>query len=330
MMRWLVVMPYARPGHMGMDFAEELRALGHAADVFDYRRDNVLYKNRSTKGAYQRALNRALERRCRDTRPDVVLVVKGGPLTAEVIRRVKDVSGALVVNVFPDNPLLMMPFEHIEPYDLFFTKERYALRQLETVGLRNLHYLPMYCVPSLHHPVPLTDADAAALRGVVALVGARYPYRERLVRELAEYPLRIWGPGWRGAGAGVAARVAGGFIDGPAKLAVYRGATVSLNPHHPMNDVVGVNTRTFELAAAGACQLVDLKDELSPLFKPGEEVLAYRDLPELRRLLGYQLAHPDEAQAIGQNARRRALAEHTVRHRLEEMIAVVKDRLGRG
>jgi spore maturation protein CgeB len=149
------------------------------------------------------------------------------------------------------------------------------------------------------------------------------------VRELADFPLRVWGPGWRAADASGAARVGGGFIDGAAKLALYCGATLSLNPHHPMNDIVGVNTRAFELAAAGACQVVDLKDELAPLFKPGEEVVAYRDLPELRRQLTYYLAHPDEARAIGDNARRRALAEHTVRHRLEEIIAATRDRLGR-
>jgi spore maturation protein CgeB len=140
----------------------------------------------------------------------------------------------------------------------------------------------------------------------------------------------VWGPGWRAAGPELARHVAGGFVEGRAKLAVYCGATLSLNPHHPMNDIVGVNTRTFELAAAGACQVVDLKDELPHLFKPGEEVLAYRDLPELRRQLGYHLAHADEARAIGANARQRALAEHTVRHRVEEIVAAVRDRLGRG
>jgi spore maturation protein CgeB len=328
-MRWLIVMPYARAGLMGMDFAEELTALGHQVEVFPYRRDNVLYKNKPTKAAYQRALNRRLERRCADGRPDVVLVVKGGPLGPEVLQRVKRVSGAVLLNVFPDNPLWMMPFAQIEPYDLFFTKERYALRQLEMVGLRNLHYLPMYCVPSLHHPVPLEPPDAAALRGVVALVGARYPYRERLLRELTDYPVRVWGPGWRREDPVLGATVAGGFVDGDAKLGIYCGATLSLNPHHPMNDIVGINTRTFELAAAGACQVVDLKDDLPHLFKPGEEVVVYRDLPELRRLLTHHLAHPDEARAIGENARRRALAEHTVRHRLEEMIAAMRERLGR-
>jgi spore maturation protein CgeB len=315
---------------MGMDFAEELRGRGHGVDTFAYRRDNVLYKNRRTKSAYQHLLNRRLERRCAQRRPDVVLVIKGGPITPDLVRRIRTRSRAVVVNFFPDNPLWMMPLGHIEPYDLFFTKERYALRQLELAGLRNLHYLPMYCVPSLHHPVALGEAEAAALRGVVALVGARYPYRERLVRELADYPLRVWGPGWRRVDdKRVAPVVAGGFLDGRAKLAVYCGATLSLNPHHPMNDIVGVNTRAFELAAAGACQVVDLKDELPHLFKPGEEVLAYRDLAELRRQLAYHLAHPDEARAIGENARRRALAEHTLRHRLDEMVAALTDRFGR-
>jgi len=110
---------------------------------------------------------------------------------------------------------------------------------------------------------------------------------------------------------------------------VYSGATLSLNHHHPMNDIAGVNTRTFELAAAGACQVVDWKEDLPALFTPGREVLAYRDLGELRRLLDYHLAHPEEAREIGQQALKRALGEHTLRHRLEEMLAVVEQRFGR-
>ena len=325
-MRWLIALPYERPGLMGMDFADELRGLGHSVATFAYRRDNVLYKNKSTKAAYQSALNRRLERHCADDRPDVILVIKGGPIAADVVRRLKSATRAVIVNVFPDNPLWMMPFDQIEPYDLFFTKERYALRQLEMIGLRNLHYLPMYCVPALHHPVGLDAAEAADLRGVVALVGARYPYRERLVQELLDLPVRVWGPGWRRAGPELAARVGGGFIEGREKLAVYCGATLSLNPHHPMNDVAGVNTRAFELAATAACQVVDLKDDLPHLFKPGDEVVTFRDLPELRRQITYYLAHPDEARAIGENARRRALAEHTVRHRVEEIVAAVHAR----
>jgi spore maturation protein CgeB len=328
-MRCLVVLALERAGDFGVDFRDELAAMGHEVRTFAYRRENFLYRNRSTKDAYQRVILARLERECREWRPAIVLVLKGGPIPAELIQRVKARTGALFLNVFPDNPLLMMPFLHIEPYDVFFTKERYAMRQLQLVGLRNLYYLPLYCVPAFHHPVELTRGEARALEGVIALVGRRYPYRERLVAELADYPIGVWGPDWeRAPDPRVRAVVRGGGVWGRAKLVVYSGSRLSLNPHHPLNDIVGVNIRTFELAAAGACQVVDLKEDLPPLFKPGEEVVAYRDLAELRRQLDYYRSHPDETRAIAESSRRRALAEHTLRHRIEEMLSVVDERFG--
>jgi spore maturation protein CgeB len=328
--RWLIVLPFERPGLMGVDFADELRGLGHEVRLFAYRRDNLLYKNHPTKAPYQRLIRRRLQRACTEWRPDVVLVIKGGPITPALVQQIKRRRDVLVVNVFPDNPLWMIPFECIEAYDVFFTKERYALRALQSVGLRNLHYLPMYCVPSQHHPVTLTEAERARYRADVSLVGSRYPYRERLVRALADYPLRVWGAGWsRAVDPAVRRLVAGGAVLGRAKLAVYSGSTVSLNPHHPMNDIVGVNTRAFELAAAGVCQVADDKEDLAALFKPGDEVVTYHDLGELQRALDYYVARPDEARAIGANARRRALTEHTLRHRVEEMLAVLRQRFAR-
>ena len=329
-MRWLIVLPFARPGLMGTDFGAELRELGHEVRLFAYRRDNPLYKNTPTKAAYQLWILRRLERVCLRYRPDAVLVIKGGPITPGLVRRIKARLDVVFVNFFPDNPLWMIPFECIEAYDVFFTKERYAMRSLQAVGLRNLHYLPMYCVPSLHHPVSPTAEEAERFGAAVSLVGSRYAYRERLVHELADYPLRVWGGGWsRVEDPVLRARVAGGPVFGHDKLCVYAASTLSLNPHHPMNDIVGVNTRAFELAAAGSCQVADFKEDLATLFKPGEEALVYRDPGELKRTLDFHLAHPDEARAIGENARRRALAEHTLRHRVEEMLHVVRERFGR-
>ena len=325
-MRWLIVLPFARPGLMGVDFGDELTRLGHEVRLFPYRRDNPLYKNTPTKAAYQKLILRRLERACLDWRPEVVLVIKGGPITPDFVERVRAKVGARFVNFFPDNPLWMIPFACLEAYDVFFTKERYALRTLQSVGLRNLHYLPMYCVPALHHPVTLTADEQRRFGAAVSLVGSRYDYRERLVRELADRPLRVWGGGWRAVHDPAVRRlVAGGPVSGRDKLCVYAGSTLSLNPHHPMNDIVGVNTRAFELAAAGACQVADFKEDLATLFKPGEEVLVYRDLGELGRLLDHYLARPEEARAIGDNARRRALAEHTLGHRVAEMLAVLQD-----
>ena len=51
-------------------------------------------------------------------------------------------------------------------------------------------------------------------------------------------------------------------------------------------------------------------------------------LADLRRQLDHYLAHPEEAAALGENARRRALAEHTLRHRIEEIVAAIDERGG--
>ena len=329
-MRWLIVLPFERSGHMGMDFRDELQAMGHEVHTFAYRRENPLYKNRGTKETYQRFILGRLERACLDWRPAVVLVIKGGPIEGALIDRVKAKTGARFLNLFPDNPLLMIPFERIEAYDLFFTKERYALRALEHVGLKNLHYLPLYCVPDLHHKVALREDEAPGVTSAISVVGSWYPYRERLLAELSRYPIRVWGGGWnRARSPAVRSMVAGKAVWGRAKLAVYAGSTLSLNHHHPLNDIVGVNTRAFELAASGVCQVADLKEDLPSLFTPGEELVAYRDLEDLKRQLDYYLAHPDEAHAIGANAQTRALKEHTLRHRIETMLAVMEERFGR-
>lgn len=326
-MRWLIVLPSAQPGLMGMDFADELRGLGHEVRTFAYRRDNPLYKNKATKPAYQRWILGRLARVAAGWRPETLLVIKGGPLPPDFLRGLRARLDTRILNFFPDNPLWMIPFECIEAYDLFFTKERYALRSLQQAGLRNLHYLPMYCVPALHHPVTLTPAERERYAAPVSFVGSRYPYRERFVKALASWPLRLWGAGWdRARDPSIRRLVAGPAVYGREKLCVYSGSTLSLNQHHPMNDIVGVNTRAFELAAAGACQVVDLKEDLATLFKPGDEILGYRDLAECRRLLDHHLARPDEARAIGENARRRALAEHTLRHRVEEILAALDER----
>ena len=329
-MRWLIVLPFERPGHMGMDFRDELQAMGHEVRTFAYRRENPLYKNRGTKETYQRFILGRLERACLHWRPAVVLVIKGGPIEGALIDRVKAKTNARFLNLFPDNPLVMIPFERIEAYDLFFTKQRYTLRALEHVGLQNLHYLPLYCVPDLHHKVALSEDEAPGVTSAISVVGSWYPYRERLLAELSRYPIRVWGGGWnRARSPAVRSMVAGNAVRGRAKLAVYAGSTLSLNHHHPLNDIVGVNTRAFELAASGVCQVADLKEDLPSLFTPGEELIAYRNLEDCKRQLDYYLAHPDEARAIGASAQTRALKEHTLRHRIETMLAVMEERFGR-
>ncbi len=52
-MRWVLVVGFEHAADFGLDVRNELAAMGHEVRAFAYRRANVLYKNRSTKAAYQ-------------------------------------------------------------------------------------------------------------------------------------------------------------------------------------------------------------------------------------------------------------------------------------
>src|SRR5258708_18041319 len=109
---------------MGMDFRDELVAMGHEARTFAYRRDNPLYKNRSTKATYQLFILRRLERACVAYRPDFVLVIKGGPVTPGLVRRAHAASSTPSLSLFLPNPPCVCPLVGIvrsaglSPHDL--------------------------------------------------------------------------------------------------------------------------------------------------------------------------------------------------------------------
>jgi spore maturation protein CgeB len=67
--------------------------------------------------------------------------------------------------------------------------------------------------------------------------------------------------------------------------------------------------------------MVDHRDHLAEHFTPGEELVVYRDIPQLHQLLRHHLDHPDETSAMARQAMHRAHTEHTYRHRAAQMLA---------
>lgn len=94
-----------------------------------------------------------------------------------------------------------------------------------------------------------------------------------------------------------------------------------LNLLQPPNTVHGLNLRAFEAPAAGALATYPLVPDLAPLFVPGEEVVAYRDLADLKTQIDHLLATPARAAAIAAAGRARVLREHTFEHRAARLLA---------
>lgn len=83
--------------------------------------------------------------------------------------------------------------------------------------------------------------------------------------------------------------------------------------------------RPFELAMMGAAMVSNPYHGLEAWFEPGKEVLVVGSAEEAVDRYRFLLSHDSERRALGEAARRRALAEHTYRHRAAQLAGIVRE-----
>lgn len=147
--------------------------------------------------------------------------------------------------------------------------------------------------------------------------------RQRAEMALALEPLGLevrGDPNWRQ----VLARVDGpvGYYDDLAGF--YRTTAINVN-NTSLQMKTTVNQRVFDCPAAGGFLITDKQTDLLELFDKSE-VVTYETLDELRDKVTYYLNKPDERSEIVRRAQRRVSSEHTLRHRLETLVAYLRER----
>jgi spore maturation protein CgeB len=263
--------------------------------------------------------------------PDLVLALAQAPLMPSVLEEIGK-RGVLRAFWFVEDHRLMTYWKDVAgAYDHFFTiQEGDFLAEVARLTSDRARYLPCAADPAVHRPLTLSPEEWAALGARVAFVGAGYRNRRFAFRSLLDLGLKIWGSEWQDAEAlGTAVQRDGARIVTEETVRIFNATAVNLNLHSstyvdgvdPRGDFV--NPRTFELAAAGAFQLVDMRSLLPPLFHPGTELATFTDAAALRDLVQHWLGRPEERAAIAAAGRARVLAEHTYRHRMETLLEAV-------
>jgi spore maturation protein CgeB len=245
-------------------------------------------------------LTRRLERAIDEHEPDLVLVLGGSALDEELVA--KRCGGHRAAR----------------PYDTIYAIGTDVSAELaERLG-RTVDVLSLAADPSVYRPIRTRDQ----YRANVVFAGTATPRRERLLSELVEFGLAIWGPGWRKTSLRDYCR---GEVPGTEQYVnAYAGASVAINIHHvavegdPME--ASCNLRLFELAAMGLPQVVDDRGDLARYFAPGREVAVFRDGRELRDTVRELLENPGQAERLGQSARARLLHDHTWMHRMRQLL----------
>jgi spore maturation protein CgeB len=287
----------------------------------------VLLLDPERAGWIERLVRRDVEQRLRaaleQQSPDLVIVAGQGLIPSEAVSELRRGRPAKWVQLLEDEiPRPDSISGEAMAYDHVFVGSSGGLKLLERHGIRHAHYLAVGCDPSVHKPL----RARGVFRANVVFAGTATNRRERLLSELVEFGLALWGPGWRKTGLRDYCR--GELPTTEDYVRAYAGATVAVNVHRAgpddrSGDPTGVNRRTFELAAIGVTQVVDMRPDLPQHFEDGSEVLTFTTPEELKGQVKRAVQEDKYRERLAGNARQRALRQHTYMHRMAELLRVV-------
>lgn len=253
--------------------------------------------------------------------PDMILICKGMTIKEPTLHALRTM-GAKICNWFPENGL-HEPYKSwldrsIGLYDVFFAFDSGLLeRQHEFPHTRIVH-LPLAVGPESFSIRELTRKNHRRYDADICFVGAWYPERERVLAELTQWKMKIFG--WKGWKRSSLAHLYHGPLDANESAKAYRCAkiVVNMNLEPPVN---GVNAKTFEISAAGGFQLTDWRQDLPRLFVEDKEVVVFRTVDELKEKVARYLVDDVARERIAQAGHERVMNEHTMRHRVRMMIS---------
>jgi spore maturation protein CgeB len=84
------------------------------------------------------------------------------------------------------------------------------------------------------------------------------------------------------------------------------------------------NATLYEATGVGACLVADLKENLSSILEPEQEVVTYRNAEECVERVRYLLDHEEERASIAKRGQERTLREHTYRERMKELADILQ------
>ncbi len=263
--------------------------------------------------------------------PDVVFAIAQAPLDPASLAQLGE-RGIVRAFWFCEDAHVMPYWSELsKSYDVFFHLQPDTLSEpLRERGVFGLP-LPVGFDPEVHHPVELSEDQRARYACELSCIGAGYHNRIEFLPGLFDMGLRLYGTDWPAAEP---------FLSSSPEFnqrqtsescnLIFNASSVNLNLHSsPWTDGVNplgdyVNPRCFEVAGAGAFQLVDERRLLGTAFEIGSEIDTFRDLSECRHKIRYYWNHADERREMAGRARERALRDHTYVQRMRVAIDALR------
>ena len=258
--------------------------------------------------------NYSLLRLFRNSEWDVLWIDKGTTIEAETFREVRHLQPRCrIVGYSPDDMYgrhnQSRPFlQSLRLYDVYFTTKSYGVRELESMGAKEVHFVGNAYDSFTHRPVAVGDNDRERFGGRVGFIGAYEEERYRSMEFLAAngVPVRVWGPKWPSKTVSKRLRIEHRCLWGDDYALATCAFDVNLGFLRKINRDLQT-TRSIEIPACGAFMLAERTSEHLALFEEGLEAAYFDSDKELLDKVRHYLSHEDERKRIAAAGRKRCI-----------------------
>ncbi len=271
-------------------------------------------------------------------KPDLLFIVKGDHLFPATLKKLKQFSDCRIAGYAWDDPFysdknnLQDDFRRsnfsngMQWYDHIFVFDTHYVEEIRKRGARSVSYLPLATNPKRYREITVSQQDREHFSYDVCFIGVPFPNRVDIFENLSEYNLGVFGDHWKKYFMKKGQKTPfyyKGKAAGETVNKIYLCSKIVLNIHHP-HSIEGLNTRTFDIPACGAFEVVDHIKNVERHFEVDKEIVTFKDMKELKRKIDYYLKHDDIRQAIAGEGKQRVVNDHTWEKRIADVIATMQ------
>ena len=261
-----------------------------------------------------------------DIRPDMAIVAGGNRINAGTIKKLR-ANGITTVLWTTDAPIVFQPILDVAPfYDHIFCQGTEAVEILTNAGIKKVNWLPVACDQQLHQAINIPNEERAKFAKDVVFVGSFYQNRWEILKELGDFNIGIWGPGWRkiGKSPNNIRTIDDVKLNYEKWIKIYSGAKIIVVIHY--NDgatpCYQASPKVFEALACKKLILVDNQKDVFQLFGNKRHLVRFNDIKDLKEKIAYYLNNHSAREKIASEGYKEVIKKHTYLHRIKKLIEI--------
>jgi len=187
-------------------------------------------------------------------------------------------------------------------FDFVFLAQREYITDFNDNGIKNCYWLPLACDPEIHGK---QDREKLYDIGFSGSITPAHQRRKKLLEHLGNHGIN---------------------------LSIERLFLKDMAEHFSQSKIIfnnaiknDLNMRVFEALCSGSMLITDSAEGLSDLFEDKKHLVIYRDF-DIVQVARHYLDSDEEREAIAKAGMEEVLAKHTYKHRVEEIIKIVREK----